>query len=438
MIPSYYALLTVMRGSQGIVLSNQFVDGGDGSFFAMFDFDEIEEKLQQQAAAANPVHTPSIDGEWEDNEGAVVIIKNQRMRGPDGVEVEVSFPRPDAVVFSPNSGAPTFEGKLTASDRISWDDGASWVRRPLSKKQAGQNGTKAANKAGAPTPNQTKTLDQKENLAGKASSAKPTGVNGKIPGGTAPGTQPTPTRSEASSKSTARVPRVLPQAERPDAAHNPPSDRGTRERASDKKVPASIPTVIPTGVSGVSSSEASSRDSAWNYERFEVMKPIVFVRESPGLNTPKVAQVTRGCVVSGRVQDAWLCLDSDSRASANVPETARGAYMLIDGRSHGLGLLLESRGCHGSSKGSFAHPLEFTALTNLHVRAKPSLSCPSAGCVAEGSQVQGYPGAESWLELVGGGFLPIATPSDKTGEVSANLESKDHLLRECTHVKITC
>ena len=29
--------------------------------------------------------------------------------------------------------------------------------------------------------------------------------------------------------------KVLPQAERPDAAHNPPSDRGTRERASDKK-----------------------------------------------------------------------------------------------------------------------------------------------------------------------------------------------------------
>ena len=57
------------------------------------------------------VHTPSIDGEWEDNEGAVacslatelqiagnqksllpqVIIKNQRMRGPDGVEVEAAF-----------------------------------------------------------------------------------------------------------------------------------------------------------------------------------------------------------------------------------------------------------------------------------------------------------------------------------------------------------
>ena len=52
----------------------------------------------------------------------------------------------------------------------------------------------------------------------------------------------------------------------------------------------------------------AGRDSAWHYERFEadarhpegtiemspdrqVMKPVVFVRESPGLNTAKVAQV---------------------------------------------------------------------------------------------------------------------------------------------------
>ena len=50
------------------------------------------------------------------------------------------------------------------------------------------------------------------------------------------------------------------------------------------------------------------------------MKPLVFVREAPGLNTGKVAQasrevvgqprsgeVRRGCMVSGREENGWLC-----------------------------------------------------------------------------------------------------------------------------------
>eukprot|EP00439_Symbiodinium_sp_Y106_P077621 s149_g16.t1 len=385
-------------------------DGGNGSFLPMFDFDEIEEKLQQQAAASDPVHAPSIDGEWEDNDGTVVIIKNRRMRGPDGVEVEVTFPRPDAVVFTPSPGAPSFEGKLTASDRISWDDGASWVRRPLSAKaQTDQNGSgaNAASKAGtsgAPI-HQTKTFGEKENLATKATFPEKPNSKLRDSGSSAPIPSQLP-RVEPS-KSTARIPRVDNSA----GTSKPSSGYcSSRPSTSDKKV-----TTNGGGEAG--------RDSAWHYERFEVMKPVVFVRESPGLNTAKVAQVTRGCVVSGRVQETgWLCLDQDSRTSANVPEHAKGAYMLIDGRNHGLGLLLESRGCQGSSKGSFASPLEFVALRNLQVRARPSLSSPSTGHVAEGSQVQGYPGAESWLELEGGGFLPIV---DKTA--SANSESKDCL-----------
>ncbi|CAE7349982.1 DNAJB8 [Symbiodinium sp. CCMP2592] len=384
---------------------NPTVDGGNGSFLPMFDFDEIEEKLQQQAAASDPVHAPSIDGEWEDNDGTVVIIKNRRMRGPDGVEVEVTFPRPDAVVFTPSPGAPSFEGKLTASDRISWDDGASWVRRPLSAKaQTDQNGSGTkASKAGTPV-HQTKTLGEKENLATKATF--PEKPNSKLhDSGSAPIPRQLP---RVEPKSTARIP---PRVDKSASTSKPSSGScSSRPATSDKKV--------TTNGGG-----EAARDSAWHYERFEVMKPVVFVRESPGLNTAKVAQVTRGCVVSGRVQETgWLCLDQDSRTSANVPEHAKGAYMLIDGRNHGLGILLESRGCQGSSKGSFASPLEFVALRNLQVRARPSLSSASTGHVAEGSQVQGYPGAESWLELEGGGFLPIV---DKTA--SADSESKDCL-----------
>ncbi|CAE7862484.1 rlmN [Symbiodinium microadriaticum] len=397
---------------------NPTVDGGNGSYLPMFDFDEIEalpwssEKLQQQAAASNPAHAPSIDGEWEDNDGTVVIIKNRRMRGPDGVEVEVTFPRPDAVVFTPSPGAPSFEGKLTASDRISWDDGASWVRRPLSAKaQTDQNGSganAASNKAAGTPVHQTKTLGgEKENLAAKA--AVPEKPNSKLHDSSSSAPQSKLPRAEPS-KSTARIPRVDDSAGTSKPSKPSSGYSSSRTPTTDKKA-------------ATNSSGEAGRDSAWHYERFEVTKPIVFVRESPGLNTAKVAQVTRGCVVSGRVQETgWLCLDQDSRASANVPEHAKGAYMLIDGRNHGLGILLESRGCQGSSKGSFASPLEFVALRNLQVRARPSLSSPSTGHVAEGSQVQGYPGAESWLELEGGGFLPIV---DKTA--SANSESQDCL-----------
>ncbi|CAE7917883.1 rlmN [Symbiodinium necroappetens] len=379
----------------------------------MFDFDEIEEKLQQQAAASNPAHAPSIDGEWEDNDGTVVIIKNRRMRGPDGVEVEVTFPRPDAVVFTPSPGAPSFEGKLTASDRISWDDGASWVRRPLSAKaQTDQNGSganAASNKAAGTPVHQTKTLGgEKENLAAKA--AVPEKPNSKLHDSRGLCAAFFSPLWAEPSKSTARIPRVDDSAGTSKPSKPSSGYSSSRTPTTDKKA-------------ATNSSGEAGRDSAWHYERFEVTKPIVFVRESPGLNTAKVAQVTRGCVVSGRVQETgWLCLDQDSRASANVPEHAKGAYMLIDGRNHGLGILLESRGCQGSSKGSFASPLEFLALRNLQVRARPSLSSPSTGHVAEGSQVQGYPGAESWLELEGGGFLPIV---DKTA--SANSESQDCL-----------
>ncbi|CAJ1328683.1 unnamed protein product [Effrenium voratum] len=83
----------------------------------MFDFDEIEEKLQQARA---------FDGDWHDGEGTVVTIKGTRMRGADGAEVEVSFPRAGTIAFG--DGAEGFEGKLEA-DRIRWSDGASWVRK---------------------------------------------------------------------------------------------------------------------------------------------------------------------------------------------------------------------------------------------------------------------------------------------------------------------
>eukprot|EP00931_Biecheleriopsis_adriatica_P028101 TRINITY_DN16807_c0_g1_i1.p1 TRINITY_DN16807_c0_g1~~TRINITY_DN16807_c0_g1_i1.p1 ORF type:complete len:668 (+),score=149.15 TRINITY_DN16807_c0_g1_i1:871-2874(+) len=54
-------------------------------------------------------------------------------------------------------------------------------------------------------------------------------------------------------------------------------------------------------------------------------------------------------------------------------------------------------------------PLEFETLANVCMRAEPSPACCPGRLVVRGAAVQGYPGAHSWLEVSGGGFLPMSS-----------------------------
>lgn len=355
-----------------------------GQLVAMFDFDEIEEKLQAAEKASERTVQPSsaacsFDGEWEDDDGTVVTIKKGEMRGADGIQIEVSFPEADSIAFCPGAGH-YFKGKLQDS-RICWSDGATWVRRAVGTAASAapqaprSTGTDATAKAFAkPSASATKRVDPPQSTSKS---------QGKMP---------------QESSRTGNAKKVAPQA---------PASSASAKTSKEKL------------------SAVDACESPWQHERYEVMKPVVFVRETPGLDAAKVAQVRRGCMVSGRVSNGWLCLDHETRSTANVPETAAGAFMLIDGRSRGLGLLLESRGCHGSSKDSLAMPLEFLALRDLRLRDKPD-SEATGRLIAEGSIVKGYPGAESWLEVAGGGFLPITSAAEAktTTDVS---EAKDFL-----------
>ncbi|CAJ1423908.1 unnamed protein product [Effrenium voratum] len=338
----------------------------------MFDFDEIEEKLQQARA---------FDGDWHDGEGTVVTIKGTRMRGADGAEVEVSFPRAGTIAFG--DGAEGFEGKLEA-DRIRWSDGASWVRKAT----------------GAPIPSAPPTSQSKSAGLQPRERAEPA----RVPPQRVPAVPASAGSTTAKQEADAGVKKPSSYAPEPSR----PAKAAVAAKAAPKS--ASGPQERQQADSSGQRSEAQGR-AAWR-ERFEVMRPLVFVRECPGLNAAKVAQVSRGCMVSGEVENGWLCLDSESRITANVPETAAGAYMLIDGRNHGLGLLLQSRGCHGSGRDSLAKPLEFVALTNLRMRAKPDPRSSSGAVVVQGATVEGFPGAGFWLEVVGGGFLPITSAAE--------------------------
>ena len=369
----------------------------------MFDFDEIEEKLQ---AAADKVKSSSFDGEWEDDDGTVVTIQNGEMRGADGIQIEVSFPAADSIAFCPGGGHH-FKGKL-ADGRICWSDGGTWARPA---------GIPNSQRPAAPSTTECRTAPAADASSnGKCGAPKPMATPGKE----SKDSNESKARTNQTPKTSAQTPKEPVNPGPPKGSQNSRSSENSRTSNTKKAMPQvsasqsskPMPSKFPEKEKAFSSVAC---ESPWQHERFEVMRPLVFVREAPGLNAPKVAQVRRGCMVSGCVEHGWLCLDLETRSTANVPETAAGAYMLIDGRSHGLGLLLESRGCHGSSKDSFATPLEFVTLRDLKLRAKPD-SEANGRFIVKGSIVEGYPGAASWLEVVGGGFLPMTSADAQCGD----------------------
>ncbi|CAE8650082.1 unnamed protein product [Polarella glacialis] len=195
---------------------------------------------------------------------------------------------------------------------------------------------------------------------------------------------------------------------------------------------------------------------------FKVVERFVFVRRAPFVKANKIAEVSKGVQVSGTVREGWLHLDPVSLSAAEVPTAEADGYMLIDGRSVGLGVLLERLPSSENIAGLqvFTGPLDFVATSSLSTVSQPTdelddkgsgfdltigdfgqtaptsnnnsndnnsknygRSQASAGSrmVAEGALISGYPGPRGWLEMVDGtGFLPIAS-TRLTGALQAEV-----------------
>ncbi|CAE8717142.1 unnamed protein product, partial [Polarella glacialis] len=65
-------------------------------------------------------------GCWQDDEGTVVIVKGDRMYGPDGGQLELQIQGPTSCSFQ--MGSEIYEGTLTANGQLEWSDGAIWLR----------------------------------------------------------------------------------------------------------------------------------------------------------------------------------------------------------------------------------------------------------------------------------------------------------------------
>ncbi|CAJ1347413.1 unnamed protein product [Effrenium voratum] len=65
-------------------------------------------------------------GAWQDDEGTVVVVKDSRMYGPDGGQLDLKISGRSKCSFQ--MGTEIYEGTLSADGKLVWNDGAVWVR----------------------------------------------------------------------------------------------------------------------------------------------------------------------------------------------------------------------------------------------------------------------------------------------------------------------
>mmetsp|Transcript_83959 Transcript_83959/g.146116 ORF Transcript_83959/g.146116 Transcript_83959/m.146116 type:complete len:310 (-) Transcript_83959:63-992(-) len=71
----------------------------------------------------------ALDGIWADDDGTTVVIDGGKIRGPDGITLDLKMK--SAGEISLCMGDEVSHGKLLKDGRIAWSDGAFWVRQEI-------------------------------------------------------------------------------------------------------------------------------------------------------------------------------------------------------------------------------------------------------------------------------------------------------------------
>jgi len=81
------------------------------------------------AAAKKSEEPPdaAFAGDWADEEGDPIIIKDSKIIGPDGTELVLSIQSSTNCSFE--MSGETFTGILNAAGKLVWSDGAVWTRK---------------------------------------------------------------------------------------------------------------------------------------------------------------------------------------------------------------------------------------------------------------------------------------------------------------------
>ncbi|CAE7555329.1 unnamed protein product [Symbiodinium sp. CCMP2592] len=65
-------------------------------------------------------------GAWQDDEGTVVVVKDSRMYGPDGGQLDLKITSQTTCSFQ--MGSEVYKGTLNSDGKLEWNDGAVWIR----------------------------------------------------------------------------------------------------------------------------------------------------------------------------------------------------------------------------------------------------------------------------------------------------------------------